>query len=545
MKKKKNVLFLLIDALRYDVFSDMDYARRIAPNLTGLVDRGFVRRVVNNGHATKFVMPSLFTQTYPLDHGGYNRGIGARPKSYVELLRDAGYDTRLVLGHDLDGPLGGVERGFNEVAVFYDVDLPLHSYLRDMAPHEIGLWQRGEISQSQLVETLQRDMDLLLAQAESSINRPVRQSLRSPLGRTSRRKAGACRRERELLANEPMAVVEKIRCVPPNFYRYCLGKRRPGPSVFLRRVGFAVKARIQRFLRRYLSLPLQFLSHRMPPVAGELIDYAAARLTSARKPWFFYIHVMDLHDCAIPSRPFNFLRRMFAMPRVLVALGWRRTPRSLLYDSALAYVDGQVGKLLRQIEASGQAEDTIVMATGDHGLIWERERDPAGAGEFGFRTHYEFIDVPLILVGQDKKPAAGGLLDSMSVSATLLDVLEIDGHPSFKGRSAFAGGSDVVINENAGRGNADLDRSDLFFTVVTVDRKLMAVLRGSELQAERFYDICADPKELHNMVNDAGRAEEIRALTDRLFAARGELFARRGIVKNCQPGAAVEAGAVG
>ena len=37
---------------------------------------------ITNGHTTKFVMPSLITQTFPLDFDGYNKVIKNRPKSF-------------------------------------------------------------------------------------------------------------------------------------------------------------------------------------------------------------------------------------------------------------------------------------------------------------------------------------------------------------------------------------------------------------------------------------------------------------------------------
>jgi len=528
---KKNVLFLLIDALRFDVFSDMDYARRIAPNLVALAERGFVRRIVNNGHATKFVMPSLFTQTYPLDWDGYNRGIVGRPKSYVELIQAAGYQTQLFLGHDIDGPLGGVDRGFDEVAVFYDIDLPLNSYLRDIAPHEIDQWRSGKTSKNDLIDLLRRDMDPLLHQAEFSLNRPNRAGAHRKLGVTTRKLARAYHSERILLAHDPLAVVRKIEAIPANFYRYYLGRSRVGRGLVLRRALFGVKARIQLFMRRQFGLPFQFLSPRVPPLAGEIIDYAIERITAMPDPWFSYIHFMDLHDCAIWARPSNLLARLLSLPRIKSAERFQGSPRGLLYDGALAYVDHQIGNLLKRLETDGVLENTMILVTGDHGLIWDKNRDPTQQSVFGFRTHYEFVDVPLILTGQDRQPSNEGLLDSMSVSATLLDAMAIDGHDSFKGLSAFVKGRDFVINENAGRGNADLDSSDLYFTVVTKTHKLMTLLTGSKLTPVRFYDLTSDPKELCNLVDDVDRAQEIAKLTKHLLVERAPLFLRRGLVQ--------------
>ncbi len=76
----KSAILLVIDALRYDVLTNPTARRRVAPNLARLAERGFVRRANANGQTPQFVPPSIFTQTYPIDHGGYNNGIRGRPR---------------------------------------------------------------------------------------------------------------------------------------------------------------------------------------------------------------------------------------------------------------------------------------------------------------------------------------------------------------------------------------------------------------------------------------------------------------------------------
>ena len=84
---KRNVLFLMVDALRYDVFDDLDEARQIAPTICSIMDKGVLRRLTSNGMVTQVAMPSILTQTFPFDHGGYNWGLNDRPKSFIEILK--------------------------------------------------------------------------------------------------------------------------------------------------------------------------------------------------------------------------------------------------------------------------------------------------------------------------------------------------------------------------------------------------------------------------------------------------------------------------
>ena len=66
-----NGLFLLIDSLRHEVVSNAEARRFMFPNLAHIIDGGFMRRVVANAQSTQFVTPAIFSQTYPLDHGGH------------------------------------------------------------------------------------------------------------------------------------------------------------------------------------------------------------------------------------------------------------------------------------------------------------------------------------------------------------------------------------------------------------------------------------------------------------------------------------------
>ena len=52
--------------------------------------------------------------------------------------------------------------------------------------------------------------------------------------------------------------------------------------------------------------------------------------------------------------------------------------------------------------------------------------------EFGFRCHAEHITVPLVMGPNIPNPSAG-LHDTMSVSASILDMVSIDPHPAFLG----------------------------------------------------------------------------------------------------------------
>ena len=95
----------------------------------------------------------------------------------------------------------------------------------------------------------------------------------------------------------------------------------------------------------------------------------------------------------------------------------------------------------------------------------------------GFRTFFEHIEVPLIISPCDLKPATEGIHDGMSISATLVWNLKLQKNNSFKGKTIFESGKEASIVESVGRGNCDLLRRDIYFTVTSKNYKIMFILK--------------------------------------------------------------------
>ena len=105
---------------------------------------------------------------------------------------------------------------------------------------------------------------------------------------------------------------------------------------------------------------------------------------------------------------------------------------------------------------------------------------------------------------------------------------------SYKGESIFKKGKDFIITENAGSGNADVIRKDLYFTITTIKYKLMVCLLGKELKINKLYNIQKDPYELNNLYDSNKKLNEstiIKSLLKKLFLERKDIFKLRGIKK--------------
>jgi arylsulfatase A-like enzyme len=263
----------------------------------------------------------------------------------------------------------------------------------------------------------------------------------------------------------------------------------------------------------------------MPDIIENLCQFVESK---RGEKWMAYLHIMDVHDCRGFNRPLTVIARWRFLPRWWAGRIRGYTDRRFAYDTALMSVDANVGKLLKAIERSGQADNLLFLVTGDHGSFYARS-PRIQKGVIATRTHFEDIETPMIISGAKPPPTNDGLIDSMGLTATLLDALGVEPHPSFKGISAYAGGREAIITESCGHGAADLARRDIHFTVTTKTHRMMTTLSGAELSTSELYDIKADPKEVINLASDPESGPVIAALMDHIYRERAELLALRGI----------------
>ena len=134
-----------------------------------------------------------------------------------------------------------------------------------------------------------------------------------------------------------------------------------------------------------------------------------------RRPWLAFVHYFDPHAPYDPPAEY-------------------RTGRFALhpYDGEIAFVDAQLGRLLRWLDAHGLAGRTVVLATSDHG---------ESLGEHGEDTHGVFVYdatllVPWIMAGPGVPPGrvAQTVARGIDVTPTLLDLAGRKPPSSMEGR---------------------------------------------------------------------------------------------------------------
>ena len=196
------------------------------------------------------------------------------------------------------------------------------------------------------------------------------------------------------------------------------------------------------------------------------------------------------------------------------------------YFANVTLVDTQLGKIFESLEDSGQADNTIIVFTSEHGEM---------AGDHGMlekRSLYEEAsNVPFLLhvpwLNKDKQTRVAGSVGQVDLVPTLLDLSgsEIPDHiegkslrPVLRGEEDLSD-NDVFIQWN-GMGDRNLGSPDInrmvsipWRGVVTGDRWKLNLSPGDQCE---LYDLNTDPAELNNLFNNPEHIDRIRQMAARI-----------------------------
>lgn len=198
-------------------------------------------------------------------------------------------------------------------------------------------------------------------------------------------------------------------------------------------------------------------------VDGAMVGIAHERITALKgmgKPWFLGVGFIKPHlPFVAPQRYWDLYQRSaFALPARELPVGapsyapqfggelrqYMNIPqqgplnddltRALIhgYHAATSYMDAQVGKVLDALDASGQANNTIIILWGDHG--WH-------LGDHGMwckHTNYEqAARIPLIIAGPGITPGSStrALMETVDLYPTISELAGLPAPTKVDGRS--------------------------------------------------------------------------------------------------------------
>ena len=180
-KKFPNILMVVIDALWYDRLAISGHNPAPGVFIDSLFEKSlFTTNFFASGCPTQFVFPSIFTSTLPLDGSGYGNGIRTRGKSFVEVMKDAGFSTAAFVSAGWCSRLYGYDRGFDTFHEFFDLSL----FVRILRDYQIGYY-------AELVNEQKITRDVFLKKSVRSSKRPFPRSPAFALIKLKRRPPAA------------------------------------------------------------------------------------------------------------------------------------------------------------------------------------------------------------------------------------------------------------------------------------------------------------------------------------------------------------------
>ena len=161
------------------------------------------------------------------------------------------------------------------------------------------------------------------------------------------------------------------------------------------------------------------------------------------EPTFWFVNLLECHSPYLPPRPWSDLR---ALDRALAGLEARRylsfetscricaggleVPRPALermrhlYSRAVAYMDDWLAHILEALDRKGILDETLVIATSDHGENFGE----GGLIAHGFSLDDRLIGVPFVMAGPGAAPQDGAF-SLASLPRLIADAVELSDHP--------------------------------------------------------------------------------------------------------------------
>ncbi|MBN1341832.1 MAG: sulfatase-like hydrolase/transferase [Phycisphaerae bacterium] len=181
------------------------------------------------------------------------------------------------------------------------------------------------------------------------------------------------------------------------------------------------------------------------------------------------------------------------------------------YWGYCGYIDRQIGRVLKALDETGRADETIVLFTADHG-------DMVAAHGFVFKLGHcgydELLRVPFLIRCPGRIKPGGtsdALVSSIDVLPTLLEMTGV------KPPAGIDGASFSSVLKEPGRSHRDAilcNSMERNLTVATDRWKY--VLNWSPRDLDELYDLKADPGEMKNLAGDKAHAETVHQMRRRI-----------------------------
>jgi choline-sulfatase len=271
-------------------------------------------------------------------------------------------------------------------------------------------------------------------------------------------------------------------------------------------------------------------------ITTEAVDFLKNESKSKSKPWALYLGYLQPHppftakeefyniyngiDIDLPDVTPDELENMHLVyqqlrhfKRIATPIDKERIRKArIAYYGMITELDMLIGKVLAALQESGQAENTYIIYTSDHG-------ESLGDNGLWYKNNLfeSAVHVPLIISGPgiEKNKRVETPVSQIDLVPTLLDAAQIDRIDYLRGRSLAPlmngksrNGDEVVYSESHSEGNCTGS-----FMIRKGDWKYIYFTGYDDL----LYNLKDDPGEVNNRINDFQCQDIVSDLQNELF----------------------------
>ncbi len=548
--RPKNVIFITIDALRFDRLSVNGYARPTTPTLERLANNALIcRNHFTDNASTMGAFPCIMTSSRPLSYGGFDGGVFDRPPTIFQQMNAAGYETHMLSTVHWVNRFFGYGEGIDSEEMLFSLS-SLIGTTGALTRTSIERHQADKITNEELLSLIGPVIENSLDQLEQYVHERLsrhhqdkRDFRFAPFfadGFDFRRILKTVTLHRSQYRNDPAAYISLHMPAPfrSNGWLSPIWRKHRQPWRLVEEIVEEIRGRILGFSdARWQFLHRQ--RYKRYPDADALVDHVLKTVTTrqADKPFCLWTHFFDTHlpYCA-GSQPAWYrksathLEALGYDPSIDPGLTFGKAPKNdrdwqhwnALYDATIHFVDSAIARLISGLEKAGLLQETLLVISGDHGEELGENNDIS----HHFRLYDYNTHVPLIFSGAD---IAGGDIDAftthLDIPPTITDLVGIPAHPDWEGDSALsdaAAARDHILMETFYGSPCDFDRRPLYFGVRDREFHLMWKEYRDPTdhlspEGQQLYSVTADPRQQNNIYDESHPAVQ---RGKRLIAAR-------------------------
>jgi membrane-anchored protein YejM (alkaline phosphatase superfamily) len=494
---RKNVIIILIDALRYDRLVQGGYKYNLTPNLNKIIKNStFFENHFANGCPTSISFPSIFTSTYPLDFNGYNSGIKDRPKTFAEVFVANGYDTFGVTSAHPSGDHFHYNRGFRLYENLLDFYQWFRQNLKVYLREDLIKYKENEISKSEILKKLSINYLSVLNSTIKYITQFENLGLDGK-NFNIRKNKNKIIYEIKLLKENPEAILQKFLDFDYLYYLF-LGEEHVN---FIKKKYILIKENIRVKINKVINL----FPRRKIYQAGEIFErFKIYKKKNNNKKFLAFIHLFDVHESKnfVFKFSFSFLISFF---KLIILRKFKFG--GFIYDLSVILVDKEIGHFFKYLKKEEVLDNSYIAISSDHGMVAgfpKRSKTNLSLKTDLSQNFYdEFIKVPLILYPKVENVNTNKLTSHIDFAPTILNLCNIENIREFKGSSILNPNyqNDYVLSENTGSGLCDVKNKNIYICLRNKEIKITYEIIDFDAKERDVFDLHSDPLELSNIVN--------------------------------------------